>query len=177
MTKKLKQVLVDAVVVIHAHENRYWDSLCNAYQVALPATILENEVFYFESSHGKMGLKPSRWIEQGTVTRVEAEIGDYDTLSRKLSDNFMLAIDPGEREALAILFSEKYKNYLFTTADKAAAKALGILGIGLRGVSVEELLKLIGNPASKTNLTTQYTKTWFQKNIAEGFSEQNLWLK
>ncbi len=89
----------------------------------------------------------------------------------------MLAIDAGEKEALAILISKKYKDYFFTTADKAAVKALGILGIGYKGVSVEELLKNISNPASQKKLSTQFTKAWFQKNVAEGLSEQNLWVK
>ena len=177
MTKKSKQVLVDAVVVIHAHENRYWLPLCNAYQIALPATVIENEVFYFDSSKGKIGLKPSNWIKQGIVTRIDAAIADYDILAEKLSNDFMLGIDAGEKEALAILISKKYKDYFFTTADKAAAKALGVLGIGCRGISVEELLKNLGNLTKKTHLPMQYNKTWLQKCIAEGLSEQNLWLK
>lgn len=177
MTKKSKQILVDAVVVIHAHECGYWNPLCNTYQIALPATIIENEVFYFDSSKGKIGLKPSIWIKQGTVTRIDATIAEYAMLADKLSNDFMLGIDAGEKEALAILSSEKYKNYFFTTADKAAAKALGILGLGCRGISVEELLKNLGNPGNKTRLPIQYSKNWLQKCITEGLSEQFLWLK
>lgn len=176
MTKKLKQVLVDAVVVIHAHENRYWLPLCNGYQVALPASIIENEVFFFDGGKGKVGLKPSNWIRQGLVTRIDAEIADYAHLNGKLSKDFMNGIDPGEKEALAILISQKHGDYYFTTADKAAAKALGVLGIGCKGLSVEELLKNLGNSVKKTNLPQQYTKAWFQKCVSEGFGEQHLWL-
>jgi hypothetical protein len=177
MIKKSKQIITDAVVVIHAHECSYWNQLCNIYQIALPATILENELFYFSSDKGKKGLNPSHWVKQGMVSRLDAEIDDYEILSKKLSTHFMHAIDAGEKEALAVLMSEKFKDYLFTTADKAAIKALGILGLGSRGISVEELLKQLGSSANKIKLSSQYTKSWFQKNIAEGMSEQHLWLK
>jgi hypothetical protein len=55
---------------------------------------------------------------------------------------------------------------------------LGVLGLSSRGVSVEELLK---NSGAKRNehfkLPTHLTKKWFQQVLAEGFSEQHLWLK
>lgn len=46
MTKKLKDLLVDSVVVIDAHENSYWEALCNAYRVFLPGTVIEDELFF-----------------------------------------------------------------------------------------------------------------------------------
>ena len=47
MTKKLKHLLVDTVVVIDAHEKGYWERLCNAYRVFLPGTVIEDELFFF----------------------------------------------------------------------------------------------------------------------------------
>lgn len=97
MTKKLKDLLVDSVVVIDAHENGYWERLCNGYRV------------------------------------------------------------------------------FFTTADRAAIKALGILNLGLRGLSVEDLLNnLHGFSAKKHKMEHHFTKQWFQKALTEGFTEQNL---
>lgn len=177
MTRNSKQVLLDSVVVIDAHENQYWDALCNGYQIALPATVIEEEVFYFESSKGKKGLTPSIWIQKGLVTRIDAALTDYALLSEKLSNDFMNAIDPGEKEALAILLSAKHKQYSFVTADRAAIKALGILGLGYRGLSVEERLNQIGYPTARARLQKHFTKTWFKKYLTEGFSEQVLWLK
>jgi hypothetical protein len=176
VTKRLKHVIADAVIVIHAHECGYWDHLCHVYQIALPATILENELFYFATSHGKQALNPSMWIKQGSIIRLEADFDDYTKLSNHLSPHFITAIDAGEKEALALLLSPNFKDYLFTTADKAAVKALGVLGLGTRGVSVEELIKPMGS-STRLKLAQHYTKNWFQRNLSEGLSEQHLWLK
>jgi len=87
----------------------------------------------------------------------------------------MASLDPGELEALAILASKEYKDYLFTTADRAAVKALGVLGWGDRGISVEELL--IGMGSNKTKIAQHFTKKWFQNVLTQGFSEQHIWLR
>lgn len=140
MTKKSKQILIDTVVIIDAHENDYWESLCNVYRVALPAVIIEDEAFYFQSDRGKIGMNPTEWIRKGKVIRLEAELDDFKALEQRLSSDFLASLDAGELEALAILMSKSHKDILFTTADKAAVKALGVLGLGFQGVSVEELL-------------------------------------
>jgi hypothetical protein len=140
MTKKLKDLLVDSVVVIDAHENGYWEPLCNAYRVFLPGTVIEDELFFFTSDKGKKPLLVSKWIHQGKISRIDAKIADFAKLTKRLSSDFLLALDAGELEALAILISKDYQHLFFTTADRAAVKALGILSLGLRGLSVEDLL-------------------------------------
>ncbi len=178
MTKKLKYVIADAVVVINAHEENYWEALCNTYQVVLPGIVLEDEVFYFQSDKGRKGLNPSEWISKGMITRIDAEIKDYDTINKRLSKDFMAGLDAGEREALAILTAKNYQQLLFATADRTAIKALGVLGMGNRGISVEELLDGLGSgSAKKAKLSKHFTKEWFQKYKIEGFSEQHLWLQ
>lgn len=178
MTKKSKQILIDTVVIIDAHENDYWESLCNVYRVALPAVIIEDEAFYFQSDRGKIGMNPTEWIRKGKVIRLEAELDDFKALEQRLSSDFLASLDAGELEALAILMSKSHKDILFTTADKAAVKALGVLGLGFQGVSVEELLIHTGaKRKGNSHLPMHFTKKWFQKILVEGFSEQHLWLK
>jgi phosphoglycerate dehydrogenase-like enzyme len=69
-----------------------------------------------------------------------------------------------------------HKNVLFTTADRAAIKTLGILGVGSKGISVEELLKNVGIKRKK-GMPRHFTKKWFQEALTEGLSEQHLWKK
>ncbi len=178
MTKKSKQIEIDTVVIIDAHEYGYWEPLCNAYRIAVPASILEDEAFYFQSDRGKIGMNPTEWLKQEKVIRVEAEFEDFEALQKRLSSDFMASLDAGELEALAILLSKRHKDILFTTADRAAIKALGVLGLGSRGISVEELLKNSGTKRKeKSKLPQHFTKKWFQQVLAEGLSEQHLWLR
>lgn len=178
MTKKLSPILTDAVIVIGAHNEQYWELLCNSYQIAIPATILEDELFYFGSKNNTHAIMPSKWVEEGKVQRLEAELLDFQVLQRQLSENFMNSLDPGELEALALLGSKKYKNYLFTTADRAAIKTLGVLGWSSQGISVEALLKRVGAPKKTLNsLPKHFTKKWFDACLQEGFMEKDLWTK
>jgi len=178
MTKKLKDLLVDSVVVIDAHENGYWERLCNAYRIFLPGTVIEDELFFFTSDKGKQPLLVPNWIHQGKITRIDAQIADFAALTRRLSNDFIKALDDGELEALAILISKQYQHLFFTTADRAAIKAMGVLSLGIRGLSVEDLLNnLQGLSTKKKKMEPHFTKQWFQKALAEGFTEQHLWLK
>ena len=178
MTKKSKQILTDTVVIIDAHECGYWESLCKVYDIAVPATIIEEEAFYFQSDRGKIGMNPTEWLRQGSVIRIEAGLNDFVELQKRLSPDFLASLDNGELEALAILISKSHKHTFFTTADKAAIKALGVLGLSFQGISVEELLEK-GGIKRKENLKLpqRFTKKWFQQVLAEGFSEQGLWLR
>lgn len=176
MTKKLKQILTDTVVIIDAHEGGYWDNLCKVYKVAVPATIFENEAFYFQSDRGKKGLNPTEWLKQGKVVRIEAELEGLKALEKLITSDCIASLDAGELEALAILMSKGHRDTMFTTADKAAIKVLGVIGRGFQGISVEELLKE-GGLRRKKNLPKHLTKKWFHHILAEGLSEQHLWLK
>lgn len=67
---------------------------------------------------------------------------------------------------------------LFTTVDRAAIKASGVLGLGFLGISVEELLNESRAKRKDTHKLPEYlTKKWFQHVLAEGLSGQQLWLK
>lgn len=176
MIKRLSPIILDAVIVIEAHERKLWDYLCSNYKIALPAIIFEEELFYFTSDNGKKGLMPSKWLKEGKIERLEAEINHYKYLKEKLSKDFLDALDAGELEALALLSDSKYKNYFFSTADKAAIKALGVLGWRENGISLEELLRGGSVPAWKyQKLQYHFTKKCFEECLNEGFVEKHLW--
>jgi hypothetical protein len=176
MTKKLKRLLPDAVVVIAAHEGGYWESLCNTYEIALPGIIFEDELFYF-GKQNKKALNPSLWIKEKKVTRIDADISDFDNLTKKFSKTFLQSIHKGELEALAILLSQNHQGFYFSTADAAPIRALGALHIGSRGISIEELLEGIGKNTKNPPLLLQYTKKWFQQKTAEGLRDSHLYLR
>jgi hypothetical protein len=78
MIKRSPQVLADAVIVIGEHKHKYWELLCNRYKIGIPATIFEDELFYFQLSDGSaQGLAPTQWVKEGTVERLEADVEDF----------------------------------------------------------------------------------------------------
>lgn len=170
-------VLTDAVVVIDAHENNYWEPLCAHHRILLSATVIEDELRFFRTEKGtKKGFKIADWIKQGKVERIEADLEDYISLQKKLKPDFLNSLHRGELEALAILMSKR-KDVLFTTADRAAHKALGVLNLGHQSVSVEELMLTSGHTLpGKKKISHHFTRKWMLQNISEGFREQDLWL-
>jgi|GEM_PF-6759019 hypothetical protein len=87
---------------------------------------------------------------------------------------FFSSIDPGEREALALLKNPNFKNFYFCTGDALAVKLLSILGITDRGISVEKLLDKIG---ITKKLDKHFKEKWFQRQLSLGFQEKDFWLK
>lgn len=176
MIRKSRFVIPDAVIIITAHEQNFWELLCNKYQLEIPATIFEDEVFYFKSKDVKRGLSPSKWIDEGKAKRIEAEIEDERHLREMLSENFLLGLDAGELEAIAFLGSKKGHNHFFVTADRFAIKALGVLGWSDRGISAEELLEQAGAQSSVLKkLPEHLKKKWFKVCLHEGQTERHLW--
>jgi hypothetical protein len=57
---------------------------------------------------------------------------------------FAESIDAGEQEALALMLAGKCDDHSFCSGDARPLQALSMLGLGERGISLEELLKSIG---------------------------------
>lgn len=178
MIKKLSPILVDAMIVIGAHNGGFWDLLCNHYLVSIPATILEDELLYCGSKKNKKALLSSKWVKEGKAQRLEAHAQDHQMLRDKLSNDRMQSLDSGELEAIALLCTRGCKDYLFTTADQAAIKALAAIGLGHQGVSIETLLKRANapNPILKA-LPSHFTKKKFDQYLLEGLIEKHLWVR
>jgi hypothetical protein len=156
---------------------KFWLNICNAYRVILPATIIEDEAFFFTSDTQKsQAIKLSKQVAERKITRLEASLEDYLRLKKRVNDNFLNGIDAGEKEALALLLSNPKIEILFSSGDGLALKALGILGIGHQAISLEEIIKRIGVKEIR-KMPVHFTKKWLQNKVSEGVSEQHLWLK
>ncbi len=147
-----------------------WNALATKYSLILPGIVVEEEAFYFESVDGlKQPLSPSSWIKNGQVKRVDAEIEDYKILETRFSPNFLKGIDAGEREALAILVSQNDQQIFFTTCDRAAVKALGVLRMGNKGVSFERLVNQLPNSSQwNKKLSHHHREHWFTQVSVKG---------
>lgn len=174
MMKKSKLVILDANVVIHSHAQKYWDSVTNRYEIYLPATVLNEEAFYFGGPHQEHPILLQKAVEQKSIHMLEASLDDDRHLQSLIIPNFVSRIDPGEREALALLKNPKFKEYYFCTGDALPIRLLSVLGLSDRGVSVEKLLRDIG---MTKKLERHFTDAWFQQQLAFGLQEKHLWLK
>lgn len=173
--KKSNLIILDANVVIDAHREGYWNALINGHKIHLPATVLRDEAQYFDTGNGaKKAIQLIPLVQKGIITEIEATIQDELHLQSLVKPAFWVAFDPGEREAIALLKSDRYREFFFCTGDAAAVKGLSILGLSNQGISVEKLLSKIG---TRKNLKRHFTENWFQHQLSIGFQEKDLWLQ
>lgn len=176
MPPKSKLVILDANVIITAHELGVWAHICNKYDVHVTKTVVKDEVRHFTSKKTSqkvsIDLKPQ--IENKTITEIE---GDAQSLHRLFSKTKSLSetIDPGETEAIALLLDKKFEEFRFCTGDQTAIKIMSALSISHMGLSMEKLLTDVG--ISKNGLHPSYSEKAFKSRVTDGFREKSYYVK
>ncbi len=125
----------------------------------MPATVLHDEAFYFEGYQGKEPIKLLAALKQGHICELEASLEDDLYLQSLVKPVFFPSIDPGEREALALLKNPNFKDYCFCTGNALPIKLLSVLGLSDNGISLEKLLEKAG---VKKKLPRHFTEEWFK---------------
>ncbi len=166
ITKPLR-LLLDADAVIEAHRLGIWAALCDRAQIACPATVVHREALFYSESN--CAVPPSIHLPslaaRGAIDMLEATVDDDAMVRSELADDVLEGLDPGETEALALLFVQKAGDCLFCTGDRAAIHALALLGLSEQGASLERTLEAVG--ATKP-LARQFTEVYFQEALREG---------
>jgi hypothetical protein len=165
--RKLKCVLLDAMIVIEAHRVGIWHDLISKVQVVLPATVVRDEAFYFETKAGRKAhaIDLGGSIESGRITQEAATLEELQELYAIFDDLTLQGLHPGELEALALLQAEKLGDALLCTSDAAAIRALALMGHHESGISLESMLQRLG---LQQLLESQYTEEYFRSNVRKG---------
>jgi hypothetical protein len=166
---KPRCVLLDANIVIEAHNLGVWSNLKSHYQLILPATVCKREALFYLVSGQRVVIKLEDEIRSGEVLELEATAAELQELSRVFESWFLDTLDPGESEALSLLLTSKVAGVTFCTSDAPAIKALAMIGMSYLGIPFEALLSKIG---LTKNLDVQFTIDFFKRNTKIG--QQNL---
>jgi len=167
ISKQKLRLVLDAVVIIKVHELGIWDELVERAQIVVPATVVKDEAFYFDTGQGsrRYPINLGNHINSGKIIEEAASMEELKNLQDDFDEITLQGLDPGEYEALAIIKSGRLGEVLFCTSDKAAIRALALMGCSQHGISLEELLKKIG---LQKPLEHQYTKDFFEEHLSRG---------
>ncbi len=169
---KSRLVFLDANVIIEAHRLNIWNHLIGQFEVVVPSFILDNEVRYFTSGRGQaVTIDLSADEKAGRIKRETALPGDFQKLDTNFKSVFVDGLDPGEKEALALLYSGRFEEHRFCTGDGAAIRALSVLSLQFQGVSFETLMTESGQKAK--DFKRHFQDEFFRKNIAQGSTERD----
>jgi len=160
----LNSLLVDANVVIDAHRLGFWQQFVAKNQIHIASTVLKLEaLFYFDSENNKRSINLSHELSKHKLVKVRATVSEIKDLWNKFDLAFAPLLDLGEVECLTIL--ERQKDLKFYTSDKAAIKALALLGLPDRGISLQRALKERG---LQKNLSDKYSDKFFKRYVKQG---------
>ena len=170
---KSKLVLLDANVIIKLHELNLWEHIVQCYEVHVPSVVLHDEAFYFDTAYGHEPITLQPFIAAGRIFEIEASADEMRELSQH-AFKLVQTIDPGETEALALLQSERGKNFRFCTGDGQAILAMAVLGLATdQGVSMEALIRDTGRQVR--DIPPSFSENAFKRRVAEGFMQKDLY--
>ncbi|NLT68661.1 MAG: hypothetical protein GXX84_18860 [Acidobacteria bacterium] len=114
-----------ADVIVFAHQLGIWQKLKNAYEVHVPAIVIEE----------------ARQEAAGEIKRLEAAVHDISDTFKDFDPSFLAALHDGEKEGIAIVRNESDSGMVFCTGDIAAIESVGMLGLASACMSFEEVLQ------------------------------------
>jgi hypothetical protein len=171
LTGKLICVILDAMIVIEAYALQIWDSLIDKIDAIITSTVIQGEAFYFDTKKtGKRGpILISQSVSSGEVAEMAATGTELRRLQNILDYATLQGLHPGEREALAIINSDRAEGTLFCSADGAAIRALALLGHRESGISLETLLTKVG---LQKPLDQHFREDFFKKHLDRGAQDR-----
>lgn len=160
----MNSLLLDADVVIDIHGLGFWQQFVKKNKIYVASTVLKVEaLFYFDTRHKKRPIKMEYELSKRKLLELDATPSEIKDLQNKFDLAFAPLMDPGELECLTIL--KRQKDLKFCTFDKAAIKALALLDLAERGISLERALTECG---LHKNLPDKYSDKRFQRYLKQG---------
>jgi hypothetical protein len=171
MRIKSKRLLLDASVIITAHELDVWTALLRTVDVAVTSIIARDESLFFNRHLGSVPapINLAALISQGVVPELSASVSGIKRVREVFGEELNMALHDGEVEAIAVLYADMPDSLLFCTSDKVAIRVLAMLGLSDSGVSFEEVLTSTG---LQKPLSLEYQKQYFDRYIAEGQTQR-----
>lgn len=163
-------VLLDANIIVEAHEQSVWTGLTAKVTVVVPSEVCREAAFYFDpGTHEQRYIHLETAIQAGIIRRVEASAEQIQLFLERFDSVFVQRMDAGEAEALALLYAGVLPDHWFCTADGPAIRALSLLEMSDVGISFEALLQRVG---LKRTLKRPFTDAFFKQMRERGVEER-----
>ena len=170
-TTKPKCILLDANVIIVAHELKIWTNLIAKCAIVVPSIVVRDEaLFYSRGRHGvHEDINLPKLIAAKQISEVAATADEMATLRKTFDRLFAQQMHSGELEALALLKEDRVPHALYCTGDVPAIKALALLDMSDRGISME---KMLGKFGLTKPLKPQFTESFFALHLKRGATDR-----
>lgn len=133
-------VLLDADVIIAAHELGIWRWLVQSYRVFVPSVVVREARYYYDKAGHKVRIDLPGLVAANDIVELAATVEEIVAVRARFDEGFLQTIHAGETEALALVLSRKIGDGRVCSGDAHAIQALAMLGYGDSCVSFESLL-------------------------------------
>ncbi len=165
---KFRLLLLDANVIIYAHELGIWHLLTDHCEITITRTVAEQEVYYWRDQNDvRHEIDLAADIRDGRIHCIEVTLSQIDAFRNKFGPVYLDAMDPGETESLAFLISST-EPWRICSSDAIVFRVLGSLGRAEQGISFEEVLCAVG---LGRDVDVMYDKAFRQRYTARGQQE------
>ncbi len=167
---KPKLLLLDANIIILAHELGVWGQLVEKCSITITKTVYEEALFWDDADGERHDITLGPGIENGKINCLEVEMPVLETFLSKFGALYLDKLDPGEADSLALLTSSS-DVWTICSADAIVFRVLGCLNLGDQGLSFEEVLRQVGLSVSLDEDCFHYTKDFRLKFTRRGQQE------
>jgi hypothetical protein len=168
MTRKITKplcLLLDTNVIIKAHELGIWSNLMQDCHLLLPGTIIGESIYYIDKMGNRINIDLQSQVNNGMISQIDPTVEDLFKFNQLFASWFIQTLHHGETEALALICVNKAKDAYLCTSDAPAIRALAMMHSSDLGISLEELLRIIGLTKP---LEARYTEGFFKNNLGVG---------
>jgi hypothetical protein len=172
VSPKPKSLIPDAMVVICLHELGLWESFCRRVTVIVPSIVVHESVFYRDGATGKHArIDLEAQVLAGDIQQESATLAEMDEFRRQFDAVMVENLHDGEIESLTLLSLGRVVGCVLCSADRAAVKALALVGMKDKGISLERAFHELGMPGAR-RLEPQYSEERFAQWLAEALVDR-----
>jgi len=163
----LKLLLLDADVIIIAHELGVWDQLVQKCSISVTETIVK-EAGYWEDNKGEQHvIDLESFVTKGQIDSIPVELSKVRKFRQRFGPVYLENMDPGESETLAFVDASD-DTWRYCSGDAIVFKVLGCLARGDQGISLEEVLNQCGIGLPSRNDVAHLTKAYRENQTRIG---------
>lgn len=170
---KFPHLLLDANIIICAHEFDIWPQLTENCTITTTRTVANQEARFWRDQKGKdHRIDLNEYIQKGKINLVDVPLAQFAVFRKMFGPTYLDRMDTGEAELLAFLYHSG-KSWFICSADGIVFKTLGCLGLAKQGISLEEILQQIELICELDEQHKQYTKIYRLRLTEMGQQEGN----
>ena len=173
----LKLLLLDADVIIIAHELDVWDQLVEKCSISVTETIIKEADYWCDHKGEQHIIDLESYVRKGQIDAISVELSKVRRFRQRFTPVYLENMDPGESETLAFIDSSD-DTWRYCSGDAIVYKVLGCLAKGDQGISLEEVLSQCGTGLSSgkhlAHLTKAYRETQTRQGQRDGITGMGL---